>query len=403
MAWNQPGGSNGKDPWGQRGNQGPPDLDEIVKKIQQKLGGLFGGKGGGGGGGDSGGDKISGMGVMLVLIVVLAVWLLWPFYIVKEGERGVVLRFGKYSETTGPGMRWHLPYPFESAEVVDIKNVSTLEIGYHSSRDSKAKTHVPNEALMLTKDENIIDVEFAIQYRINDAANYLFKVYEQELTIRQASESAIREVAGKHAFDYLITEGRNDINKKISELLQSILDRYEAGIEIVSVDMQDAQPPQQVKDAYYDAINAREEQEQFKNEAQAYANKVGPLASGDAKIMTEQAEGYKASKIARSQGDAQRFNQIALEYARAPRVTRERLYLEAMEEVLSNTTKIYVDQKAGNNLLYLPLDKLVPMRQEQSTSIENSRTEVEIPEAVTDPRRSLRRPTGDDGRSRRLP
>lgn len=352
MAWNEPGKSGDKDPWGQRRKPGAsgPDLDRIVKNIQQKFATLFGGQGGG---------RASGFGLGLIVAAALLIWLISGFYVVNQGERGVVLRFGKKAVITEAGLRWHLPYPIEKVEKVNVEKVSTVEIGYRSNPQAGGKSNVPKEALMLTEDENIIDIQFAVQYKIKDAADYLFNVRDPEITIVQATESAVREVVGKNTLDFALTEGRDQVARSARELLQQILDKYKIGVQIVTVETQKAQPPEEVKPAFDDAVKAREDEQRLKNEAEAYANDVIPRARGAAARMTQEAEGYKASVIARADGDARRFTQIANEYVKAPGVTRERLYLETMEQVLSSTTKIFVDQKAGSNLIYLPLDKLL--------------------------------------------
>ena len=358
MAWNEPGSSGDKDPWGRRKSAGGSDLDQIVRRLQQKLAGLFGGRKGGGGGGDLGGGRASGIGAGLIVTVALAVWLLSGFYIVQQGERGVVLRFGKQAEVTEVGLRWHLPLPLEKVEKVNVEKVSTIEIGYRSNLRSGGKTKVPKEALMLTEDENIIEIEFAVQYKIKDATEFLFQVRDQETTITQATESAVREVVGRSSLDYVF-ENRKNVELGVKEQLQKILDSYRVGVLIQAVEMQRAQPPEEVKAAFDDAVRAREDKERLKNEAEAYANDVIPRARGAAARMLQEAEGYKASTVARAEGDARRFSAIAGEYVKAPGVTRERLYIETMEQVFSSTTKIFVDQKGGNNLLYLPLDKLM--------------------------------------------
>jgi membrane protease subunit HflK len=356
VAWNVPGGNGDKDkdrdPWSQRrrGATGSPDLDQIVRNIQRRLSGLFGGGGGGGGG--------STFGIGLILLVAVGLWLLSGFYVVQQGERGVVLRFGKFQQATVAGLHWHLPYPVESVEKVNVDKVSTIEIGYRSdARGGRRK--VPREALMISGDENIIDIEFAVQYRIKDASAYLFNVRDPEATIGQATESAVREIVGQSTLDFALTEGRVSVSRDARKLLQEILDRYNTGIYIVTVETQKAQPPDEVKPAFDDAVKAREDEQRLKNEAEAYANDVVPRARGAAARLLQEAEAYKASVIARADGDARRFNQIYTEYAKAPAVTRERLYIEAIEQVLSSTTKIFIDQKSGNNLLYLPLDKLI--------------------------------------------
>lgn len=360
MAWNEPGGSGGRGPWGdrRRSDRDPMDLEEYVRRLQRKLSGLFGGRGGGDGG--LGMGKGGGFGAGLIAVVVVALWLLSGFYIVQQGERGVVLRFGENVRITEAGLRWHLPYPIERVEKVNVEKVSTIEIGYRSHARTGTRAKVPKEALMLTGDENIIDIEFAVQYRIKDAAHYLFNVRDVETTIAQATESAVREIVGNSTLEFALTEGRDQISRSARELLQKILDRYESGIHIVTVETQRAQPPEEVRAAFDDAVKAREDQQRLINEAEAYANDVIPRARGAAARQVEEAEAYRARVIARAEGEAQRFRQVAEAYAQAPAVTRERLYLETMEQVLSNATTILIDQKGGNNILYLPLDRLVP-------------------------------------------
>ncbi|OGI41792.1 MAG: HflK protein [Candidatus Muproteobacteria bacterium RBG_16_64_11] len=358
MAWNEPG-PGGKEPWGQRKKtQGPPDLDQILKNLQERARGLFGGKGRGGGG-EGGANKVSGFGAGLIAVVAVILWLASGFYIVNEGQRGVVLQFGAKTEITDAGLHWRWPFPFETVEKVNVSQVSTIEIGYRKSDKTGGTSKVPKEALMLTQDENILDIEFAVQYKIKDAADYLFNVRDIQNTLMSATESAVREVVGKSDLDFIITEGRDQVGQNTRALLQEIMDRYKSGIQIVTVQMQKALPPEEVKAAFDDAVKAREDEQRLKNEAEAFANDMIPRARGNAARMLQEAEGYKASVIARAEGDAKRFSQIVAEYAKAPGVTRDRLYIETMERVFSNTTKILVDQKAGNNILYLPLDKLV--------------------------------------------
>ncbi len=391
MAWNEPGSSGSKNPWGRRAPGGGSDLDQIVRRLQQKLGGLFGG---GWGGGEPGSGRARGFGAGLIALVALVVWLLSGFYIVQQGERGVVLRLGKQTEVTEAGLRWHLPFPLEKVEKVNVEKVSTIEIGYRSNPRTGGKTKVPKEALMLTGDENIIDIEFAVQYKIKDAAQYLFNVRDPETTIGQATESAVREVVGKSTMDFALTEGRNEVANSTRDLLQNILDRYHSGVHVVAVETQKAQPPEEVKPAFDDAVKAREDEQRFKNEAEAYVNDIIPRARGTAARMVQEAEGYKAATIARAEGDARRFSAVAGEYVKAPAVTRERLYLETMEQVYSNTTKIFVDQKAGNNLLYLPLDKLVQGALEPGAPNVAAPTEPETggsPRAAARGRTDLRR------------
>lgn len=360
MAWNVPGGSGDKDPWGQRRkgeNKGPPDLDEIVRNIQRKLSGVFGG-GGGGGNGGAGLGRAGGFGVGLILVVAAALWLATGFYIVNQGERGVVLRFGKKIEITEAGLRWRWPYPIESVEKVNVEKVNLVEIGYRSNPRTGTRSKTAKEALMLTEDENIIDIEFAVQYLVKDASDFLFNVRNPDGTVKQATESAVREIVGRSTLDYVF-ENRADISAQTRDLLQQILDEYKAGVYVRTVEMQGAQPPAEVKAAFDDAVKAREDRERLKNEAQAYANDVIPRARGAAARLIQEADGYKVTVVARAEGEARRFRQIAGEYAKAPAITRERLYLEAMEQVLSNSTKIFIDQKGGNQILYLPLDRII--------------------------------------------
>jgi len=356
VAWTEPGSSGGKDkdPWGSRRRGAPAgDIGQLIASLRDKLLGLFGGRGGGGGG------AAGGLGAGLIVLVAIALWLLSGFYVVNQGERGVVLRFGKKAYITEAGLRWRIPFPVERVEKVNVEKVSTIEIGYRSNPRTSGRSKEPKEALMLTEDENIIDIEFAIQYRVGDAADYVFNVRDPDNTVGQATESAVREVIGRSKLDYVF-ENRKDVEQNVRSLLQKILDSYKVGIQIAAVEMQRAQPPEEVKAAFDDAVRAREDRERLKNEAEAYANDVLPRARGAAARIVQEAEGYKAASIARAEGDAQRFTRIANEYVKVPAVTRERLYIETMEQVLSNTTTIFIDQKAGNNLLYLPLDKLVP-------------------------------------------
>jgi len=367
MAWNEPGGSGNKDPWGGGGrnnnDQGPPDLDEVIKNFQNKLGGIFGKKGGGSSGGSDigGGEGPSGGMIAGILVVALIVWMFTGIYIVQEGERGVVTRFGKYIDTTMPGPHWHIPSPVDSVTKVKVDENRASEIGFREKTSSgRSASHIPKEALMLTQDENIVDIKFVVQYNVSDAKNYLFNVRDPDLTLQQATESAVREVIGKSKMDFVLTEGQSDIADRAEILLQKILDRYETGLNVISVNLQSAQPPQEVKHAFEDAIKAREDQQRLINNAEAYSNDIIPKARGNAARQLEESNGYKARVVARAEGEADRFSSLLTEYKRAPQVTRQRLYLETMEEVLSNTTKVMLDVKGGNNLLYLPLDKLIP-------------------------------------------
>ena len=356
--------------WGNKNSGGPPDLDELLRNFNRKLSGLFGGKGGGGGNKGAGDNSPPGFGIGLGLIsmIIIMVWLASGFYKVQEGSGGVVLRFGSYVETTLSGLRWHIPFPIESAEVVLISSVRTMEIGY---RDN-VKNKVLKESLMLTADENIIDIQFAVQYSLKEPTHYLFKNRRPDDNVRQAAETAIREVVGKNKMDFVLYEGREQVAAATTKLIQEILDRYETGILVSKVTMQNAQPPEQVQAAFDDAVKAGQDRERQKNEGQAYANDVVPRAKGAAARLKEESEGYRQRVIANAEGDASRFRQILVEYEKAPTVTRERMYIDMMQQVLTSSSKIMVDQKAGNNLLYLPLDKLIqstaqPMQDALST------------------------------------
>lgn len=351
MAFNDP-------QWGKRRGDGPPDLDEILGRFGQRLSRLFGGKGGGGNPGPDGGSSNSfggGAGVLAALVAL--VWLASGFYIVDAGQKGVVLRFGKLADTTEPGPRWHLPYPVESVEVVNISGVRTVEVGYRNDVRSK----VPKESLMLTDDENIVDLQFAVQYVLKDPAEYLFNNRSPEDSVRQVAESGIREIVGKSKMDFVLYEGREQIAVNARRLIQEMLDRYKTGITVSQVTMQNAQPPEQVQAAFADAVKANQDRERQKNEGEAYANDVVPKARGTAARLMQEAEGYRQRTIATAQGEAERFRDVVAEYKKAPGVTRDRLYIDMMQQILSSTSKIIVDQKSGSNLLFLPLDKILQM------------------------------------------
>lgn len=366
MSWNEPGGDN-KDPWsGRNDKNGPPDLDEAIKTLQEKLGGLFGG---GSGGNDSGGgSSIKGFGFLIVGAAVL--WGLSGFYIVDEGTRGVETRFGAYISTTQPGLNWHFPAPIEQVQIINVDQQRFIEVGYRSG-GRQGSGSVPREALMLTKDENIIDVRLAVQYQVKDAKNFAFNVLNPAATLKQVTESVERGVIGHNNMDFVLTEGRSEIVSEIKDEIQSVMDLYNAGVLITSVNLQDAQPPEQVQGSFEDAIKAREDKQRLINEAEAYSNDVVPKARGAASRTIQEAEAYKETMIAEAKGKVSRFTQLLAEYKKAPKVTRQRMYLESMEEVMSNTDTVMVDVKGGNNLLYLPLDKLVgkkPLETVKTTS-----------------------------------
>jgi membrane protease subunit HflK len=347
MAWNDP-------QWGKNNNAGPPDLDELWRRFNQWLSSLFGGKGGGGGKGSGAGLPKNLMG--LVLALAFLVWLASGFYIVDAASKGIVLRFGKYAEATEPGARWHLPWPIESHEIVNVASVRTLEVGYSGSARNKKLT----EALMLTDEQDIVDLQFAVQYILKDAKDYLFNNRFDDDTeiVKQAAESAMRDIVGKSKMDFVLYEGRAEVAARAKKLMQVILDRYKTGISISQVTLQNVQPPEQVQAAFDDAVKANQDRERAKNEAQAYANDVVPRARGVASRLQQESQGYRQAVIANSEGEASRFSQITTEYAKAPVVTRQRIYMDTMQQVMSNTSKVIVDQKGGNSLLYLPLDKL---------------------------------------------
>ena len=364
MAWNEPGGGN-KDPWGGKGgDQGPPDLDEVVRKLQERLGGLFGGKapkpngdddgsaGGGGGGGGRGrgfpslpsgiDKKMLGIGAGVLLVI----WLASGIYIIEPAERGVVLRFGGYVDTTDPGPHWRLPFPFESVVKVNVDQVSTFS----------------HTAVMLTKDENIVDVELTVQARIQDAADYLFQDQNPDKSLKDATEAVVRTTIGRSKLDYIVTEGRGAISTDIQARTQELMNQYRTGLLITSVNMQPAKPPEQVKDAFDDAIKAREDKERLENKAEAYVNEVLPKARGEAARIEADAMAYRDKVIAESEGEAARFVSVLAAYQKAPEVTRERLYLETMEKVLGDNSKVLIDAPQGNTMMYLPLDQMLKGR-----------------------------------------
>ncbi len=376
MPWNQPGSGGEKDPWGQRDKQqGPPDLDKVIKDIKDKLGLSFGGgRGSKDGGADGGGAGRAGFGMFFVIgLVALGFWLASGFYTVTQGEQGIELQLGKYKRTTEAGLHWHFPTPIETINIVNVSRENTVEVGFRS-QGSARNTSFPREALMLTKDENIIDIQFAVQYDIKSPTDLLFNVADPiETVVRQATESAVRETIGKNSMDFAITEGRSVIASETRTLLQQILDRYQTGINVRSVEMQDAQPPSEVKDAFDDAVRAREDEQRLKNLAEAYANDVIPKARGFAARVTQEAEAYKATVMAKSEGEASRFDQVREEYAKAPQVTRDRMYLDAMQEVLGSTSKMVIDQtQGGNSVMYLPLDKMIENSRNQAANTNSS-------------------------------
>lgn len=363
MAWNEPGGDKDRDPWSAGdGNKGPPDLDDLIRNLQDRFSGLFGSaKRGGGNGSSNGGDsaptKIGGFGAGFIMLIALAIWVLSGIYIVDAGKRGVVLRLGAFVDTTMPGPHWR-PTFIDSVDVVDVEQRRFVELGYRSAgRNGRAGGTVLREALMLTEDENIVDIRIAIQYQINDPRHYLFNVQDPTGTLTAVAESSIREAIGKSKMDYVLTEGRSEIVATIKDMIQSTLDRYQSGIMITSVNLQDAQPPEEVQGAFEDAIKAREDEQRLKNEAEAYSNEVLPKARGEGARILEESVAYRDQVIAEAEGETSRFLQILTEYQKAPKVTRQRLYIDAMESVLANSSKVMIDTDS-NNILMLPLDSL---------------------------------------------
>jgi membrane protease subunit HflK len=360
MSWNEPGGDK-KDPWSGRGDQkGPPDLDEAIRSLQEKLGKFFGGEKGDNEGPPRNfnpGNSIKSLGFIAGGVVVL--WGLSGFYIVDEGNHGVETRFGKYIATTQSGWNWHLPAPLERVDIVNVKQQRYIEVGYRSGGTEQATGSVPKEALMLTKDENYVDVRLAVQYQVKDAKQFIFNVVNPALTLKQVTESALRGVVGSSTMDFVLTQGRSEIVTLIKKEIQDVMDSYNSGVQVTSVNLQDAQPPEQVQNSFEDAIKAREDEQRLINEAEAYSNDVVPKARGAAARKIQEAEGYKEQVIAQAQGETNRFSKLLAEYVKAPDVTRKRLYIESMEAVMSETGKVLVDVKAGNNLLYLPLDKMM--------------------------------------------
>ena len=363
--------SSGNERGPKRGpNQGPPDLDELWKDFNRKLGGLFGGvknggrgnSGGFGGGNGSGGGfqpdmKNAGVGVGLIAGVVLLIWLGTGFFIVQEGQQAVITQFGKYKSSVGAGFNWRLPYPIQRHELIFVTQIRSVDVG----RDAIIPATGLRESAMLTRDENIVEIKFAVQYRLSNARAFLFESKNPEIAVVQAAESSVREVIGKMLMDNALSEERDQIAPRIRILMQSILDRYNVGIEVVGINLQQGgvRPPEQVQAAFDDVLKAGQERERAKNEAEAYANDVVPRAVGTASRVKEEADAYKARIIAQAQGDAQRFKSVLAEYQKAPQVTRDRMYLDSMQQIYSNVTKVLIDSKQGSNLLYLPLDKLM--------------------------------------------
>lgn len=356
-----------------RNNDGPPDLDEVLRQLSRKINSLFGAKAPNH---PSNGSSEQRVPILPILGLVLLVWFATGFYIVDQGSRGVVLRFGQHVETTMPGPRWHMPFPIESVTVMNMEQVRTVEVGYRSAEGSSGRSKELRESLMLTDDENIIDLQFAVQYNLKNVEDALFNNRSAEQSVRGIAETAIREIVGKSKLDFALYEGRDEVATQTKALMQQVMDRYKTGIHVVSVTMQNAQPPEQVQVAFEDAVRAKQDLERQINEGQAYANDVIPKARGTASRLLQEASGYKLRVENEAQGNASRFNQIFAQYQRAPEVTRQRLYLDAQEQIMTSVSKVLVDQKAGNSLLYLPLDKLLAESNKNSLLTNQSQSET---------------------------
>jgi membrane protease subunit HflK len=411
--------SEGNRPGDRGPNQGPPDLDELWRDFNRKLGGLFGGRrrgggdfgGGGGGGGFPPDMRSAGIGAALIVSVIILIWLGTGFFIVQEGQQAVITQFGRYYKTVGAGFNWRWPYPIQRHETVYVSQIRSVDIG----RDSIIKATGLKDSAMLTQDENIIELKFAVQYRLTNARDWLFESKNPAETVVQVAESAAREVLGKMKMDSALADERDQIAPRIRTLMQTIVDRYNIGVEIVGVNLQQGgvRPPEQVQAAFDDVLKAGQERERAKNEAQAYANDVIPRATGAASRLTQEAEGYRSRIVAQAQGDAQRFKSLLTEYQRAPQVTRDRLYIETMQQVYSNVNKILVESRQGSNLLYLPLDKIMqqvsqggaaaapadsPQPAQQSSAAPSTSSTSSLPSANDSRTRDDARSRGREGR-----
>jgi membrane protease subunit HflK len=383
-------------------NDGPPDLDELWRDFNRKLSGLFGGRSGGpsspngNGGGGSPDMKGAGIGIILIAGVVALGWLGSGFFIVQEGQQGVITSFGKYSKTVEAGFQWRLPYPLQQHEIVSVTRLQGVDVG----RSSVVAATGLRDSSMLTQDENIVDIRFNVQYTIKNSRDFLYENRDPDQAVLLAAESAVREIVGKSTMDSVLYEQRDAIATDLVKSIQTQLDRLKAGILIKNVNVQSVQPPEQVQAAFDDAFKAGADRERAKNEAQAYANEVIPRAQGKAAELREQAEGYKARVVATAEGDAQRFKSVLTEYQKAPQVTRDRLYIDAMKDIYSNVSKVMVDSRTGSNLLYLPLDKLLQQSGSSVTVSPPQPTTVPEPQVLprTDDLRSRDNQRSRDGR-----
>ena len=342
MAWND-----------NNNNQTPPELDEVIKDFKNKFNSTFGGKSSG----NSGASKAAKGSFKYIFILAFIVWMATGIYIIDPAERGVVLRFGAFQTSTTQGPHWHIPYPVESVYKVNVEQVRSAEIGFRNAQNSYSGG-VSSESLMLTRDENMVDVKLAVQYKIANAQDYLFNVSNPELTLSHVVQSIIRQVVGDNTMDFVLTTGRDQVAQEVKTASQALINDYGLGIQITAVTMQDAQPPVQLKAAFDDVVKAREDEQRYINEARAYANDIVPKARGASQRLLAEAEAYKSEVVSKSEGEAYRFSQILTEYTKAPGVTKERLYRETLEDVLSNTNKVIVDSNS-NSLMYLPIDQLI--------------------------------------------
>jgi membrane protease subunit HflK len=359
MAWNEPGGNPGKrNPWGSnKPEQGPPDLDEVIRNLQRRLSALFGG--GTGGRGTGGSAPGRGFGLGTILLALATIWAFTGLYRVDAAERGIILRFGRHVDTTLPGLHWHMPWPIETKQIVNTAAIDSFT----------------EQTRMLTSDENLVEINMEVQYRRANALDFAFNVYKPEDTLKEVSESAIREVIGRSKLDSVLESGRLDIVMRTKELVQRTLDAYKIGLEVTAVNLQDVRVPTEVAPAQADAIKAREDRDRLSLAAQAYANDLIPRARGNAARQVQDAQAYKSKKVANAEGEAERFAKLLAEYERAPGVTRERLYIETIERVLKSSRKVFLDTKGdGSNLVYLPIDKLL----EQGRRVQRAEPEATV-------------------------
>ncbi len=363
--------------WNDNNNQTPPELDEVIKDFKNKFNSTFGGKSSG----NSGASKAAKGSFKYIFILAFIVWMATGIYIIDPAERGVVLRFGAFQTSTTQGPHWHIPYPVESVYKVNVEQVRSAEIGFRNAQNSYSGG-VSSESLMLTRDENMVDVKLAVQYKIADAQAYLFNVFNPELTLSHVVQSIIRQVVGDNTMDFVLTTGRDQVAQEVKTASQALINDYGLGIQITAVTMQDAQPPVQLKAAFDDVVKAREDEQRYINEARAYANDIVPKARGASQRLLAEAEAYKSEVVSKSEGEAYRFTQILTEYTKAPGVTKERLYRETLEDVLSNTNKVIVDSNS-NSLMYLPIDQLINSNR-VSRSGSNTSTYNQTPSGQSD-------------------